>query len=333
MTTSNQFQTLPLDEDNQDTNDKPYVAKPPPVFIPSISNVKDLTALLSASVTDFTVRIIGNNQAKIQPATTDGYREIVKILQQNGAEFHTYQLKSEKKYRVVVRNLHHSADIDDIKLEIENHGHKVANIHNIRHHTTKEPLSMFFVDLEPAANNKTIFDIKYLQYMKIVIEPPRVKRTIPQCAKCQRYGHTKTYCFREPRCVKCGNEHASQNCEKSRETEAQCALCRQKHPANYKGCVVYKEIRNKRFPPPRKIIFPTQTTPIMRSSFINPNVTFAQMARENTQHVQDVNNDQHKAENSDNKLEQIMLKLIDKMDGMFTLLTTLITKLINGSNP
>jgi hypothetical protein len=35
-------------------------------------------------------------------------------------------------------------------------GHKVRNIINGRHRIIKQPLNIFFVDLEPASNNKDI---------------------------------------------------------------------------------------------------------------------------------------------------------------------------------
>jgi hypothetical protein len=65
----------------------------------------------------------------------------------------------------------------------------------VHHRIMKEPLSLFFVDLEPAGNNKNIYDIMALQNKVIQIEPLRInKRNIPQCARCQQYGHTRTYC-------------------------------------------------------------------------------------------------------------------------------------------
>ena len=46
---------------------------------------------------------------------------------------------------------------------------------NIKHRTTKGPLPLFFLDLEPNADNKLIYNINYLQNTKIAIEPPRKK--------------------------------------------------------------------------------------------------------------------------------------------------------------
>jgi hypothetical protein len=63
--------------------------------------------------------------------------------------------------------MHFSTNKDEIKAEIEKLGHKVANVWNIPQYRTKLPLSMFFVDLKPAPNNKTIFDVEILNQCKI----------------------------------------------------------------------------------------------------------------------------------------------------------------------
>jgi len=91
---------------------------------------------------------------------------------------------------------------------------------------------------------------------RISFEPPRPKRQIPQCARCQRYGHTRSFCFRKARCVKCAGDHATANCHrKERSDQVKCVLCSGSHPANYKGCSVYKELQKLKFPQlrPKKI--------------------------------------------------------------------------------
>lgn len=101
-------------------------------------------------------------------------------------------------------------------MSIEKLGHQVANIWNIKDRQTKKPLPMYFVDLMPNPGNKIQF---LLNCRVVVFEPPRAKRQIPQCATCQRYGHTKGYCFRKPRCVKCAGNHATANCHKKERSE------------------------------------------------------------------------------------------------------------------
>ena len=76
--------------------------------------------------------------------------------------FHTYQLKQEKAYRIVVKGLHHTTSTEDIKAELILLGHQVRSIINVKSRSTKEPLSMFFVDLDPNPNNKKIYEIKHL---------------------------------------------------------------------------------------------------------------------------------------------------------------------------
>lgn len=70
--------------------------------------------------------------------------------------------------------------------------------------------------------------------------------------RCQAYGHSKTYCSKPYKCVKCGGQHDTKSCKKPRNTPAKCALCEQDHPANYKGCTVYRELVATRKIPTRE---------------------------------------------------------------------------------
>ena len=117
---------------------------------------------------------------------------------------------------------------------------------NIRHRLTKAPLPLYFVDLEPHDNNKSIYDLQFLCNMKITVEAPRRKTSIVQCTRCQSYGHTKTYCTHLFACVKCGWDHNTAECNKDPATPATCALCGGAHPANYKGCDVYHRLQTAR---------------------------------------------------------------------------------------
>jgi len=84
-------------------------------------------------------------------------------------------MKQDRAYRVVIHNLHYSIPIDEIKEELQKKGHAIRNILNIRHRVNKHPLSMFYVDLEPKENNKEIYNLQYLNNMKINVEPPYKK--------------------------------------------------------------------------------------------------------------------------------------------------------------
>jgi hypothetical protein len=115
----------------------------------------------------YVITALANNQVRVQPTTADSYRTITHTLTDKHAEFHTFKPKKERNYRVVLKHMRHSINPDDMKSEIQNIGHKVANIWNIKQYRTKLPLPMFFVDLKPAPNNKDIFNVEFLQQCKI----------------------------------------------------------------------------------------------------------------------------------------------------------------------
>jgi hypothetical protein len=77
----------------------------------------------------------------------------------------------------VIRYLHHSTKTEDIKQELAKLGHRTRNIFNVHHKATKEPLNLFFVDLEPVHNNKTVYEITGLQNRIVKIEPRHSKQT------------------------------------------------------------------------------------------------------------------------------------------------------------
>ena len=86
-------------------------------------------------------------------------------------------MKEERADRIVIKYLHHSTDINEIRQELFDLGYDVRNLVNAHHRITKEPLNLFFVDLESAANNKDVHNTTALQNKIILIEPPRVNKT------------------------------------------------------------------------------------------------------------------------------------------------------------
>jgi hypothetical protein len=68
---------------------------------------------------------------------------------------------------------------------------------------------MFLVKLKPALDNKQIFNAENLRQRKIKFEPNKHERDPAQCAKWQRYGHTKKFCHLKPRCVKWERDHST----------------------------------------------------------------------------------------------------------------------------
>jgi len=118
---------------------------------------------------------------KLQTYSPESYRTAIKYLKIKNVSFHSFQLKVEKAYRVVIRNLHHSTDTYFITHELLNKGFDIRNITPVTHKLTKTPLPIFFIDLEHNPTNADIFKITSVCYMEVKVEDPHSKKEIPQC--------------------------------------------------------------------------------------------------------------------------------------------------------
>jgi hypothetical protein len=149
---------------------------------------------------------------------------------------------------IFIRNLHHSTNPNDISDELERVGHKARNIINVQikrkvdSKTSFVKLPLFRVELEPRDNNKDVLEVTHILYCKIKIELPRRSNELPQCKRCQSYGHSKNYCTKTPRCVKCGEKHLSKDCKKPLSDKPKCANCGNEHTASYKGCALFQRL-------------------------------------------------------------------------------------------
>ena len=73
---------------------------------------------------------------------------------------------------------------------------------------------MFYVDLEPKENNKEIYNMQYLNNMKINVEPPNKKKHHITMHSMPTLRSLKTYCTRPYKRVKCGGSHMTTESQK-----------------------------------------------------------------------------------------------------------------------
>lgn len=198
---------------------------------------------------------MSNNTLKVQTKDENVYRQVRIFLNETSVTYYTYQLKSEKLFRVVIRDLHPRTEKSEITAALKELGHEAREVANVIIKKKKDaskdsekisvPLPLFFVALEPQPNNKHIYEIKALLHQWITVEVPRKKKEIPQCKNCQQFGHIQKYYQKIAKCVKCGEKHKTQDCKKSRKTRTKCTNCAGNHTANWKGCEFYQSIQQK----------------------------------------------------------------------------------------
>lgn len=153
--------------------------KPPPIYIQA-QVIELFIELLKqqAGNNNFTLKQLKDNQTKIQLSSSDYYRRIINALKSKNANFHTYQFKVDKSYKVILCRIHPKTNLQKIIDELKQHKHIVKTINNIVKYDTKQPL--FAIELELNNNNKNIYSIEKLLQTLIKFEPPRPKREIPQ---------------------------------------------------------------------------------------------------------------------------------------------------------
>ncbi|KAL1141021.1 hypothetical protein AAG570_000947 [Ranatra chinensis] len=147
--------------------------KPPPIHIAEVSDFVGLCTAIAALVGPDGFECKSRlREVMVSPTTPSNYIAIITYLSSKNYPYHTYQIKTDKAYRVVFRDLHQNTPLDIIRREIESHGHRVRAVFYVLHPNTKERLPLFFIDLEPAANNADIFKIKKIYFSSIRIEDP-----------------------------------------------------------------------------------------------------------------------------------------------------------------
>ncbi|BES89815.1 Associated with zinc fingers [Nesidiocoris tenuis] len=340
----------PLDNGDESTSNQMDVAnetinkdKCPPLYIYNINNINALLSEINnLNPGSFSYRTT-NGAIRLTTETIDGYRTITSYLESKKAEFHTYQLKDNRNFRVVIRGLHHTTDPNSIISELrEKHGFDPVQAIPAIHPATKAPMPIFFVDLKPLSKNAEIYSLQRLGNAVIKVEPPKPKKTVIQCTKCQSYGHSKNYCHRRPKCVKCDGLHATESCPKQANLPPVCTNCKGNHTANYKGCPIHVNLQKQRkypnttnltsskatgtapqlpgldldknhFPP-----LPQDNVPQLRPTLHRPSYSQAAASPPNGA--------------NDNSITSTLLKKIDQLIGllqpMITLLTQLLPKLI-----
>lgn len=321
--TSNRFSSLANDDSRGDAAKAAEVQpKPPPIFVPYVGDIDKMIIQISKCIqtSEFNYKSLRDGQVKLSIKTVDSYRKVVKLLESEGKSYHTFQLKPDRAFRVVIKGLHHSTNISDIKAHLLSLGHQVRSVRNIISRNTKIPLPMFYVDIDPSPNNTEIFNIRSFDNAIINIVEPKKYDDIVQCFRCQEFGHTKSYCRKPYRCVKCGLEHSTTVCNKAPSTPPKCVHCNENHTSSYKGCKYYQSLINR-----RTTRIPRNNVPV---NFANND--FSQVNSTNFQNTMSYSQALKGDENILLKKIEVMLeKQIELTNTLINMMSMLISKICN----
>ncbi|KAL1452449.1 hypothetical protein WDU94_006680 [Cyamophila willieti] len=235
-------------DDHEASEESPPKDKIPPIFV-SKNNlpINDLMKSLKAIDPDFSAKD-SRDFLRLDCSTTDGYRAACTLLDNKNLEYHSYRFQQDKTIDVVIKHVPVAFTDQEITDELQILGFKDFKLMRVWDRE-KKPIPVVSVYLDKKHEmNKEIFDLSKFMNCIVSVEPKKKSHHIPQCTKCQRYGHTKNYCKLSPRCLFCSLPHPSSQCEKKKEdTVKVCANCGENHTANFKGCTYYADLKKKRF--------------------------------------------------------------------------------------
>lgn len=314
-------------ENNKSTPAKTTkLVKPPPVIISNLTNYTQVNSYLSEANINYKASVLNNNQLKVNVESENQHRDLTKLLNHKKIEWHSYENKQNRPIRVIVKNLHPTYDVNDIKDDLLDKGLKVLDVHNkikkkkIGENYVNIPLPLFMLTFDHSEDIKKIYEIKYICHTKVSIEPLRQNKLIAQCKRCQRYGHTYKYCQRMPACVKCAGLHLTSECNIPKNTRAKCFNCGEEHPASYRGCIVAKELQKRRNALLKNKDAEARVQPrVFQSKKVNEQISYAQTAKDN-----EIQTNNTKQDNIKDTLQQVLKSIdalterIDKIESRYT---------------
>lgn len=292
---------------------------PPPIMVERINSYEELYDIITKQVSanQFQVKLISENSAKINAIDSDSYRTIAKILTTENLTYHTYENKQSRPIRVMIKDLHHTCKSETIISNLKEQGFNVIGAINKKSFKTKAALNMFMVTFDNGENIDKVFKITHILGCKVNVEALKSSKMIPQCKNCQSFGHTKTYCSRHSRCVKCAGKHVTTECTKNKETEAKCVNCGGAHPASYRGCIVAKElqsIKDKKIAKPKQQEASNPNEDVPRSSIQRRIVTSETSNTKTYAGVVAASN--HPKPQTQNSITQAIETILEKMTAM-----------------
>lgn len=229
------------------------IQKPPPVILSNVNDFNTVQNVMLSQNIKYEVKLLNNKQLSINVNSDNDYRSLTKAINEAKFEWHSYENKATRPCKVIARGLHPTCKPENILEDLKALGFKALSVVNLKKKKKENEkqitisLPLFMLIFDHSEDITKVFSITHIVKTKVKIEAIRKqKERIPQCKRCQRFGHTKAFCNREVKCVKCAGSHLTIDCTLDRKAPPKCSNCHEAHPANYRGCAVIKELQKRR---------------------------------------------------------------------------------------
>ncbi|GFW65525.1 putative RNA-directed DNA polymerase from transposon X-element [Trichonephila clavipes] len=247
--TQNNFENLEKEPepmiDSSQENASPVIKPPYPITLKTDKNYRDQLKKISENFPNISIKTAGD-YIKLLPKTEEEKDNLTKFLElDKNYQFYVTQAKLNKPLKVVLKGLPRVTLPEDIQIDLEALGYTIISCSQLISKRTKLELPFFLVTLPRNDKSSTIFDLTHLGYLQVRVEGYSING-VTQCYKCNNFYHTAANCFMKPRCLKCGKEHTTKECDiTSRLENPYCINCLQYgHSACYTKCPKFPKPRN-----------------------------------------------------------------------------------------
>lgn len=306
VATSNQFATLAqLQADPAEiTTGTPSAAVPQPPKTPKIPpvvvhGVKDFVQLrqmvdaITQQPPTFLIKKSGD--VTVKASSIEDYQLLREQLRAAKVEFHTFATTEERQLRYVIRGLHASTDVNDIKSDLAEQGIAVLEVRQLQKTEVddkgrRQLWPLFLVATRALDARQKLVNLQFVLRCRITVESFRGDRQrVRMCYQCQGFGHSSLYCNSAPRCFRCAWAHRTRDCDRSTNTTTKCCHCDGPHRATSKLCPVYQRATNNNATPRQRVSSMTSARPsapapavprasISASSRLQAGVSYSDMA-------------------------------------------------------
>lgn len=218
----------------------------PPIFLQNV-NVKSLVDQLKLKGIEFKIQNQSKYKSKLYLKDASAHSEMMQLLREKEIVSYSYTPREFKRQSIVCRGLYYRSDVNEIKQELD----KIVpdTIDSVSKFSTEYSkrqgidTGLFLVTLKTDRRVKEILGIKYILNQVVSWERPKASTKIPQCWRCQLWGHFSRNCNRPFACIKCDKKHAPGECAYVLGSGVApfCVNCKENgHTSNFRGCPAYK---------------------------------------------------------------------------------------------
>lgn len=245
---TNQFESLSGNDEDEPIEPDPSPKNFPPIVVKTGMSPKSFVSEVLKFVKNDSKISFKHRRGTISIYTTssEDYTIVQEKLKEKKYEFHSFSPKQDRVKRLVIKGLNCDYTPQEVKEELTQMGLEITKVTNM--YKGKHMLNMFIVCFPTTTQLNTVlksYKFKYVCMQKVSWCKYAPNKSVVQCYRCQRFGHSSINCNYVQRCVKCINHHGSEKCPKEVTQEVKCINCGGAHPANYRQCTNYLDYVSK----------------------------------------------------------------------------------------